>query len=234
MKKVARAATKPTTTFGDETDIAPLVEFWALATAADVAAAEAAAADVEAGVEAALELEVAELARTALRSSGIIKGVDPAALRSTDPSPLSVCVGSKEVTSKKNVLSNKGVRPLGEGSQVDVTSPFRCSGVARSLHVGVGGIGGNIGIVSSESLHHARDGHGSVESVGWVNDTEHSFLAVGGGSAVEEGRVSVIDNLVEHEALVLLARREGAVRGLVARGELRGLGDGVVVSTPHK
>lgn len=54
------------------------------------------------------------------------------------------------------------------------------------------------------------------------------------GTAVEEGRVGVIDNLREREGLVLGAGSEGSVGGLVARSQLRRLGDGVVVGAPHE
>ena len=52
------------------------------------------------------------------------------------------------------------------------------------------------------------------------------------GTAVEEGRVGVVDDLVEGEALVLLAGGKRRVAGLVADLELRRLGDGVHVGVP--
>jgi len=53
-------------------------------------------------------------------------------------------------------------------------------------------------------------------------------------AAVVDKGVGVVDNLVEYEALVLCARGERMVRGLVARLQFRGLGDSVVVGAPHE
>ena len=55
-----------------------------------------------------------------------------------------------------------------------------------------------------------------------------------GGTAVVEDGVGVVDDLVEDEALVVRARGKRRIAGLVADLELRGLGDGVDVSTPHE
>jgi hypothetical protein len=57
---------------------------------------------------------------------------------------------------------------------------------------------------------------------------------MGGGSAVEEGWVSIVHDLREYEALVLFSGCERAIGSLVARGKLRRFGDGVVVGTPHE
>ena len=55
-----------------------------------------------------------------------------------------------------------------------------------------------------------------------------------GNSAVEEGGVGIVDNLLEDEVLQLDTRGEGGIGGLVARSELRALGNGVVVGTPDE
>lgn len=55
-----------------------------------------------------------------------------------------------------------------------------------------------------------------------------------GGTAVEERRVGVVNNLVEGEVLVMSARSERLVGSLVAKLKLRRLGDGVVVSPPYE
>jgi hypothetical protein len=57
---------------------------------------------------------------------------------------------------------------------------------------------------------------------------------VGGNRAVEEDRVGIIDDLLEDEVLQLNTRGEGRIEGLVARSELRALGDGVVVGAPDE
>lgn len=66
------------------------------------------------------------------------------------------------------------------------------------------------------------------------HDTEHSLLAVVGNTTVIEGRVGVIDDLVENEGLILHARFEGLISGGIAKVELRRLGDGVRASSPNE
>jgi len=51
---------------------------------------------------------------------------------------------------------------------------------------------------------------------------------------MEEDRVGVVDDLLKDEVLQLNARGEGNIGSLVARSELRALGDGVVVSAPDE
>lgn len=86
IMKVAKAATRPTATLEDDIESAPLVdedeepEFsGALEEVALVAGAAGMLAALPAGVT---------LLRAALRSWGIINGVDPEALRSIEPSSL--------------------------------------------------------------------------------------------------------------------------------------------------
>jgi len=55
-----------------------------------------------------------------------------------------------------------------------------------------------------------------------------------GGTAEEVGRLSVVDNLVVDEVLVLDTGGEEGITSAVAREESRGLGHGVVVGTPHE
>jgi len=57
---------------------------------------------------------------------------------------------------------------------------------------------------------------------------------VSGGSTVEEGRVGVVNDLGEDEALVLFTRSERSVRCLVARSQFGTLSDGVFVGSPHE
>lgn len=57
---------------------------------------------------------------------------------------------------------------------------------------------------------------------------------MGWSTTVEEGWVGVVHNLCEDEVLVLGARSEKTIRRLVADFELRRLGNGVVVGTPHE
>ena len=54
------------------------------------------------------------------------------------------------------------------------------------------------------------------------------------GTAIEEGRVGIVDNLRERERLVLGAGSERGVGGLVTGSQLRRLGDGMVVGAPHE
>jgi hypothetical protein len=51
---------------------------------------------------------------------------------------------------------------------------------------------------------------------------------------VEEDRVGIVDDLLKDEVLQLNTRGEESIGSLVARSELRTLGDGVVVSTPDE
>jgi len=57
---------------------------------------------------------------------------------------------------------------------------------------------------------------------------------VSGNTAVVERGVSVIDDLSENKGLVLHARSEGCVTGLVAKLELRRLGHSVLVRAPNE
>ena len=124
--------------------------------------------------------------------------------------------------------------PLRDTAHVKVGSPLggdsRILGsvINESAHLAKIGVGGH------HWLHHRADGSGTTESVGRVNDTEHALGAVVGNGTVEEGGVGIVDNLLEDEVLQLDTRGEGGVRGLVARSELRALGNGVVVSTPDE
>ena len=91
-----------------------------------------------------------------------------------------------------------------------------------------------IGVSSDHLLHHGANGRRSGIGVGRVNDTEHALGAVVGNGAIEEDRVSIVDDLLKDEVLELNARGERRIGSLVARSELRALGDGVIVSTPDE
>ena len=62
----------------------------------------------------------------------------------------------------------------------------------------------------------------------------NGYLPVTRCAAVEEDGVGVVDHLVEREARIVLARREGRITSLVAHLELRRLSHGVVVRVPHE
>lgn len=53
-------------------------------------------------------------------------------------------------------------------------------------------------------------------------------------TAIEEGRIGIVDGLVEGESAILLSRRKWLVFGLVAREELRRLGNGMVTRHPDE
>ena len=124
--------------------------------------------------------------------------------------------------------------PLRDAAHVEVGSPLGGytgilgSVINKGAHLAKIGVGGN------HWLHHRADGSGTTESVRRVDDTEHALCAVVGNGAVEEGGVGIVDNLLEDEVLQLDTRGEGSIGGLVARSELRALGNGVVVSTPDE
>ena len=89
--------------------------------------------------------------------------------------------------------------------------------------------------IADNRRHHRGDGRAGRDiGVGRVDDTEHTLLAMGRYTAVEEGRVGIVDDLREDEALVLHARRESMIGSLVAKLELRRLGHGVVLGTPDE
>ena len=75
--------------------------------------------------------------------------------------------------------------------------------------------------VANHARHHAVNRAGRDKAVRRVDHTEHTLLAMGGDTTVEECRVSIIDNLSEDEALVLDTRSEGTISSLVANCFLR-------------
>lgn len=93
----------------------------------------------------------------------------------------------------------------------------------------------NVRVVLGHHLRHNLDGVlRSRLSVGRVDDTEHSLLAVFSNSTVVEGGLGIVDNLIEGEGLVLFAGSERSFFGRVAKVELRTFGDGVWSSSPNK
>lgn len=91
------------------------------------------------------------------------------------------------------------------------------------------------------------------ESSDDIHDTEHALLAMAWSVAEVEGGIGGVNNLgdcerfalsvlstaeyrtiLTDEVLVVLAGGEESITRLVARQELRALGDGVVVGTPHE
>jgi len=124
--------------------------------------------------------------------------------------------------------------PLGNVGQVEVSSPL---GGGVGILGGVVSVGAHlvkIGVGGSHRLHHGTNGRRASDSVGRVDDTEHALGAMVGNGTVEEDRVGIVDDLLEGEILHLNARGEGRIRSLVARSELRALGNGVVVSAPDE
>lgn len=141
---------------------------------------------------------------------------------------------SQEVASVEDVLSNVFVGPVGDLSHVDVASPAGGSSVVDGGLGGDIGVAGDVGALLSDGLHLKADGRGRGELGSGVDDTEHSLLAMAGGTAEEVRWLGVIDNLVVDEVLVLDTRGEEGITSAVAREESRGLGHGVVVGAPHE
>ena len=84
-------------------------------------------------------------------------------------------------------------------AHVNVVTPVCSSRIVGSelggvRHRGVGG-----GILASKSTHHAGERARLLVGIGRVDDPEHALLAMGGGSAVVERRVGVIDNLRDYK-----------------------------------
>ena len=50
-------------------------------------------------------------------------------------------------------------------------------------------------ILGRKRRHHHRRRAGIVVDIRWVDDTEHTLLAMSGGTAVEKGGVSVVNHL---------------------------------------
>lgn len=92
----------------------------------------------------------------------------------------------------------------------------------------------NVGAVLADSGDLLVEGRGGDEVGSRVDDTEHSALAVTTNGAVEVSGPGVGNDLAEDEVLDLRARSEGTLFSPVARQELGGLGDGVVVGPPSE
>lgn len=145
-------------------------------------------------------------------------------------------VHGQEHTSVHDVLHELAVCPLGNRADVVLATPVHDgvgSVVLRANLVHVRPCRRERRVVGEHLGKHGRDGVGAVGSRG-VEHTPHASLTVTGSTAVVEDGGGVVDGLLELEAHVLLAGSEGVVSGLVARKELRRLGDGVVVGPPHE
>ena len=88
--------------------------------------------------------------------------------------------------------------------------------------------------VHDQARHRVHDRGVSRNTARRIDDTEHALLAVSGDTAVEECRVSVVDDLLEDEGRVLDTRGEGSIVGLVAKLELGALRDGVRAGHPDE
>ena len=143
-------------------------------------------------------------------------------------------VGGEELASIEDVLHEALLGPLRNTTHVEVGSPLGGDSRILGSVINEGAHLAKIGVGGDHWLHHRTNGSGTTESVGRVDDTEHALGAVVGNGAVEEGGVGIVDNLLEDEVLQLDTGGEGGIRGLVARSELRALGNGVVVSTPDE
>lgn len=117
---------------------------------------------------------------------------------------------------------------------IEVGSPL---GGGVGIHGGVVSVGahlGKIGVSGNQRLHHRTNGGRATESVGGVDDTEHSLGTMIGNGAVEECGIGIVDDLLEYEVFQLKTGGKGRIRSRVAGSELRALGDGVVISTPDE
>jgi hypothetical protein len=143
-------------------------------------------------------------------------------------------VGGQERAAVEYVLHEGFLSPVRDDGHVDATSPrgsevgVHGSVIGVSAHLSESWVGGN------QRLHHGTDGSGAIESVRGVDDTEHALGTMVWEGTVKEDWVGVIDNLLENEILQLNTRGKWRIGSLVAGGELRALGDSVVVSAPDK
>ena len=145
---------------------------------------------------------------------------------------IGVC--GEESTGIENILHEAFLGPLGDTSQIEVCSPLGGGVGVLGGVVNVGAHLSEVGVSVSQGLHHRTDGRGTGKGIGRVNDTEHSFVAMVGNGTVEEGGVGIVDDLLKDEVLQLDTRGEGGVGSLVARSELRTLGNGMVIGTPDE
>ena len=108
--------------------------------------------------------------------------------------------------------------------------------------------------VGGHGWDHRADRARSAQSIRRVDDTEHTLLAMRGNTAIKEGRVGVVDNLLNcsnhlmsavrthakcilptYEVLGLDTGSKGCgVRGLIAWTQFRALGHSVVIGTPDE
>ena len=91
---------------------------------------------------------------------------------------------------------------------------------------------GDVGAVARDGGHHVIDGGRRASCVRWVDDSEHTLLAMGGYTAVEERRVRRVNDLGEDKALVLDTGGEWCIGSLVAKLELGGFGNSMHVGVP--
>jgi len=143
-------------------------------------------------------------------------------------------VRGQESTGVHGVLNNGLVSPGWHFRHVDAASPRAGSLVVAACLAAISGHSSDVGVVGSHHREGVADGVGASKVGGGVDYAKHALFAVSRGTAVVEGRVGVVDDLAESEALILLARSEGGGGSLVAREELRRLGDGVLVGAPHE